>query len=84
MNGAQGYVVKGKDAYASASIFLPAVGFGRGTSLNFAGSSGTYWSSVPGSDDDAWYLIFNSSYHGTSYSSRYNGRPVRPLQGFTE
>ncbi len=51
-NGANGYVVRGRGAYSSASIFLPAAGlggggFGDGTSLYRAGSLGYYWSSVP-------------------------------------
>ena len=87
-NGVQGYFVKGKGTYASASIFLPYAGYGYGTSLSVAGSYGYYWSSVPGSDYDyAWYLTFNSSRHGTYYHSgsyRYYGRSVRPVQGFTE
>ena len=86
-NGVQGYVVKGKSAYASASIFLPCAGYGCGPSLNNAGSNGYYWSSVPDSDDglNAWSLFINSSYHKTSdYIYRYYGRSVRPVQGFTE
>ena len=84
-NGVPGYVVKGTGAYASASIFLPCTGLGDGTSLNYAGSYGFYWSSVPHSDDYiVWYLYFKSSYHGTDNSrNRYYGRSVRPVQGFT-
>ncbi len=87
VNGVNGYVVRGKDDYASASIFLPAAGYGYGTSLGNAGSHGYYWSSVPYSDNYAWYLYFNSSSHGTSSKYTYyrlNGRSVRPVQGFTE
>jgi hypothetical protein len=84
-NGVNGYVVKGRGAYASKSIFLPAAGYGYGTSLYNSGSSGNVWSSVPDSDSDyAWNLYFNSSYHDTSYSSRYYGRSVRPVLGFTK
>lgn len=85
-NGVQGYVVKGKGAYASASIFLPCAGYGYGTSLYYAGSYGYYWSSVPtsGSDNAAWRLYFKSGYPDTYYSSRDDGRSVRPVQGFTE
>jgi len=92
-NGVKGYVVRGKGTYDSASIFLPCAGRGYGTSLDLAGSDGYYWSSVPYSDgyygsDNAWGLYFHSSDHGTSYSygslsSRYYGRSVRPVQGFT-
>lgn len=85
-NGVNGYVVRGRDNYASASIFLPAAGSGYGTSLYGAGSSGYFWSSVPYSDyDDSWCLVFTSGYHGThSYYRRDCGRPVRPVQGFAE
>ena len=85
VNGILGYVVKGKGAYTSASIFLPCAGCGYGTSLYDAGSYGYYWSSVPASGDSyAWYLDFNSSYHRTYFNYRYYGQSVRPVQGFTE
>ena len=86
-NGVNGYIVRGRGDYASASIFLPCSGYGDGPSLNSAGSFGYYWSSVPLSDSDyyrAWNLCFNSSYHTTHYGSRDNVQSVRPVQGFTE
>ena len=85
-NGVNGYMVKGRGTYASASIFLPATGDGYGTSLYSAGSVGNYWSSVPISGiDSAWYLYFNSRGRSTSGSYyRYAGQSVRPVQGFTE
>ena len=86
-NGVTGYEVRGKGDYASVSIFLPAAGRGLGTSLNGAGSSGNYWSSVPGSDsgnDGAWSLDFSSSGHDTNnFGIRGIGQSVRPVQGFT-
>ncbi len=88
MNGVNGYIVRGRGNYASASIFFPAAGcYGYGTSLNYAGSDGFYWSSVPGSDINySWYLSFNSSYHNTYnyYYGRDHGFSVRPVQGFTK
>ena len=73
---------------ASASIFLPAAGIGRGNSLNDVGSDGYYWSSVPSSDtywSYAWHLYFSSSGHLTDDDvRRYNGLSVRPVQGFTK
>ena len=85
MKGINGYVVRGKGAYVSASIFLPAAGYGYGTSLYYAGSYGSYWSSVPSSDNlDAWGLDFGSSRHYTHYYGRYYGQSVRPVQGFTK
>ena len=87
MNGVDGYVVRGKGEYASASIFLPCAGLGYGTSLYYAGSDGRYWSSVPSSDFSyyaAWDLGFDSSSHGTYYYDRRYGQSVRPIQGFTK
>ncbi len=86
VNGAKGYVVRGRGNYVSASIFLPCAGYGDGTSLYDAGSYGDYWSSVPGSDYYyAWNLYFDSGYHGTDgYYDRDYGQSVRPVQGFTE
>ena len=84
LNGVNGYVVKGRGAYASNSIFLPAAGCGSGTSLNRSGSDGYFWSSVPNSDYYAWILDFLSSYHGTYYDFRHPGQPVRPVLGFTK
>ena len=87
-NGVNGYAVRGKGAYASASIFLPCAGYGYGTSLRDAGPGGYYWSSVPGSDSNsrAWYLYFNSGCHDTRYDYGYRdyGQSVRPVQGFTK
>ena len=84
-NGVKGYVVRGRGKYASASIFLPCAGGCYGTSLYDADSYGSYWSSVPRSDNDlAWDLSFSSSGHNTGSIHRYNGRPVRPVQGFTK
>ena len=86
LNGVQGWTVTGRDAYASASIFLPCTGYGDGMSLSNAGSYGDYWSSVPNSDGySAWYLYFVSSSRYTYYYfSRFYGRSVRAVQGFTE
>ncbi len=86
INGVNGCVVRGRDNYASNSIFLPCAGYGGGTSLSGAGSYGCFWSSVPlsGSNYDAWYLFFSSGLHYTDFRDRYAGRSVRPVQGFTE
>ena len=84
-NGVKGYIVRGRGAYASNSIFLPAAGFGVGTSL-YAGSLGRYWSSVPDSDDDVSRgLYFRSGSRSTNYYyDRYGGQSVRPVQGFAK
>jgi len=85
-NGVDGFVVRGRGAYASNSIFLPAAGYGVGDSLCNAGLYGSYWSSVPFSDDiyDAWDLCFGWGSHYTSCSDRDSGQSVRPVQGFTK
>ena len=66
-NGSEGYLVRGRGAYSSASIFLPAAGYGYGTSLGYAGSLGYYWSSVPNESDSysAWGLYFYPGNHRT-------------------
>ena len=83
MNGVNGYIVRGRGEYASNSIFLPCAGLGDEASLYSAGSHGRYWSSVPYSYSDAWYLDFDSGYHGTDCCCfRFLGQSVRPVQGF--
>ena len=86
MNGVDGYVVRGRGVYASSNIFLPAAGHGYGTSLNLAGSAGTYWSSVPDSYGNLAYgLSFGSDSFRTGYDfDRFRGHSVRPVQGFTK
>ena len=87
VNGVAGYVVRGRDSYASKSIFLPCAGYGIGTSPVYAGSNGGYWSSVPRSG--IYYLAWNLDFYSSNLSTnsdgdRYFGRSVRPLQGFTK
>ena len=86
MNGVNGYVVRGRGDYISASIFLPCAGCGDGTSFSTAGSYGYYWSSVPCSDrNNSRSLDFGSIYHSTVNGHRRNGgQSVRPVQGFTK
>ena len=84
-NGVNGYAVRGRGAYASNSIFLPAAGRCYGTSLYNSGSSGYYLSSVPYSGYyNAYGLFFNSGSHDTRYYGRNYGRPVRPVQGLAK
>ncbi len=85
-NGVSGRLVTGKGNYANRSIFLPAAGFGDGSSLYYPGSIGYCWSSTPYSDNSgyAWYLYFYSSYFGRYYNTRYDGQSVRPVRGFAE
>ena len=90
-NGVNGYEVRGKGDYTSASIFLPAAGWGSGTSLFRAGSDGCYWSSVP-YDEYSYYgisawnldLTYSSSSCTAIYGISGGWRSVRPVQGFTD
>ena len=85
-NGVKGYVIKGKGDYSSASIFLPAAGWGRETSTSGVGSNGRYWSSVPSSDADyikhySFLLYFTSTeYRMSNGNGRWNGQSIRPVQ----
>ncbi len=82
-NGVHGRLVTGKGAYADRSIFLPAAGYGSGTTFGNPNSHGYYWSSTPDSDDShlAWYLDFNSSlFQRYIYYGRQYGLSVRPVR----
>ena len=77
-NGVNGYKVTGS---SGVSIFLPAAGY-RGSSLNSAGSIGSYWSSTPVGDNDglyACYLFLYSYYHSMDTYPRLYGQSVRPV-----
>ena len=86
VNGVEGYVVKGRGAYADASIFLPAAGYGLVSSLSNASSDGGYWSSVPYESTSylAWSLRFHSGSRRTDFYNRGDGQSVRPVQGFAK
>ena len=85
-NGVYGRFVTGKGDYADRSIFLPAAGYGSGSSLGSPGSGGYGWSSSPSSDLSygAWYLYFYSSDFFQDYYYRYFGQSVRPVRGFAQ
>ena len=77
--GHNGYRVTGPNG---SSIFLPAAGYRRGSSLHYrAGDYGYYWSSTPYESDarGAYYLYFYSSGHYLKWKGPYNGRSVRPV-----
>jgi hypothetical protein len=87
INGVKGYLVKGREAYASKSIFLPFAGRVNRASLSSSGTFGYYWSSVPRSgdfSDDAFHLDLCMSFHSTEDGYRYYGHSVRPVLGFTK
>ena len=85
-NGVNGRLVKGRGAYSSKSIFLPAAGAGYDSYLGGLGSVGSYWSSAPYSDSSlqAWYLFFYSSNFYRSIYYLYPGQSVRPVRGFAK
>jgi hypothetical protein len=63
------------------SIFLPAAGYRRGSSLGSAGSYGGYWSSslstgVPYGACDLYFLSDNVDWNS---DARYIGFTVRPV-----
>ncbi len=71
-----GYRVTGSNGN---SIFLPAAGR-KGSSLDYVGSHGRYWSSTSYEDIYcARSLLFDSGNHYVSNFSRYYGFTVRPV-----
>ena len=64
------------------SLFLPAAGYLWGSSLNEAGSYGSYWSSslVKDNPDYAFCFVFDSSSLGMLDDSRVDGFPVRAVR----
>ena len=88
-NGVNGYIVRGKGTYASNSIFLPCAGFGYEAERDYFNHYGHYWSSVPGSDDDAWdddacHLFFGRGFPRVDDANRYLGQSIRPVADFTK
>ena len=81
-NGVNGYLVRGKGEYSSASIFLPCTGYGSGYSREVFSSQGYYWSSVPASSwNNAGGIVYLSNRNDIEYTSeRYAGSPIRPVQ----
>ena len=79
LNGVYGRMVT-SDSNGN-SIFLPAAGFRWYDDLNYAGSSGNYWSSsLYPYYSNAYYLYFDSDYWDWSDDYRYYGRSVRAVR----
>ena len=78
-NGVSGYKVSSKTN--GNSIFLPAAGYRNVSSLNGAGTYGSYWSSSLGTSSpvNARNLFFYSSNVYVDSSSRCLGQSVRPV-----
>ena len=88
MNSVKGYIVCGKDAYASSKIFIPFNGYGHGTSLTETSTLGDYWSSEASSRYDnktSWSLFIDSGEQNTSnnrllINGRQSGLAIRPVR----
>lgn len=85
-NGVWCFQLNGKGEYASASILLPATGYGVDGDLEDQ-DSGYYWSStpVPGYSWQATGFnilqsgIYSAPMLRVGQGSRYEGRPIRPV-----
>ena len=67
---------------AAGAVFLPASGCRYGTSVNYVGSDGSYWSSTYYYGYYAWNVYFNDGLFNTSNSgSRNDGTAVRLVRG---
>ena len=73
--GVSGYIVRGRGDYATSSIFLPAAGYGLGTSLECVAAGGYYWFSVPNCE-----LYCNCVEHRKNVIDSNFGFTVRPVQ----
>lgn len=78
-NGTPGYKVTSK--INGNSIFLPAAGYRRGTTLVEAGIKGHYWLSTLKTDNPyfSYRLTFSSTVLGPANSYRCDGFSVRPV-----
>lgn len=77
-SGVYGMIVTGPNGN---SIFLPAAGGYRGSSLYFTGMFGLYFSSTPYESYrlDAYYLYLERDVSNVSHNCRYEGYTIRPV-----
>jgi len=77
----KGMLIKGKNAYASKSIFLPASGCGYYNDLDYLGENGYYFSNESYNDEKAYSLGFlmDSDVCQTISIGKSTGRPIRPV-----
>jgi len=77
-SGVNGYRVTGPNGN---SIFLPAAGICDGSSRDYVGEIGYYWSSAPFESGTGYAcsLYFNGGGHGVDWFNRYRGYTVRPV-----
>jgi len=80
-NGVTGRLFVSKASGNSNSVFFPAAGYYNGSSHNYVGSNGYYWSSSFVSATDAYHLYFYSTdVYPQDRSRRYYGFSVRAVQ----
>ena len=92
-NGVSGFLISGKGAYSSNSIFLPCARFGFRNRLDDSYYMWSYiWSSTPSSEnkDYMYYYAYALSYNSSGNhemddeEGRSNGFPIRPVQSCDE
>ena len=78
-NGVNGHLVTGPNGN---TMFLPAAGYRDGSSLEYAGTYGIYWSRSLYSylPDRAYCLYFDSQYWDSEDFSRYYGHVIRAVR----
>lgn len=86
-NGVKGVLICGRDEYASASIFIPAAGWGNKATWDRAGLYGYLLARDPLTDGTArsWRIIFREGqFTLDQYYDRFLGSSCRPVQGGAE
>ena len=81
-NGVNGWLVSGREAYASKSIFMPAGGYGEGSSFSNGDFFAYYWLPVMFTEDPAYAgrLTFSAQSRYIGDYFRYFGQLVRPVR----
>ena len=81
--GTKGVKFTGRGDYSASSIFLPAAGYGDGSSWGDAGENGFYYSATEASSEYAYSLYFytsEKSANSDANNKKYCGRSVRPVR----
>jgi hypothetical protein len=76
-----GYKVTGPNGN---SIFIPALGYYFGATLNCSRTGGYYWSSGFFNSSCTYCLYFSSNIKIVSYNYRYYGRSIRTVKHITK
>ena len=70
---------------SAGCVFLPAAGYRYGSSVDYAGSNGYYWSASPKSGTQAYFVKFNSGeLNPAANGGRSGGYSVRLVREVTE